>query len=199
MEGATGRLDRELALDESGLEFLMSKRRMSDLPQVDPDTGDLLAVIETPKGSRNKYDYDPDLMAFRLGGVLPAGSVFPFDFGFIPSTKADDGDPIDVMVLLDESVPTGCVVSVRLLGAIEAEQREKDGKWVRNDRLIAVATHAHLHKEATSMKDLPSHLIPEVEAFFEQYNRLHGKEFRVVGHCGPKHARKLVDAAKRDA
>ena len=176
----------------------MSKtKRLSDLPEQDRETGDILAIVETPKGSRNKYDYDPELMTFRLAGVLPAGSVFPFDFGFIPSTKADDGDPIDVMILMDESVPAGCAVSIRLLGAIEAEQREKDGKWERNDRLIAVATHAHIHKEAESLKELPSNLIPEVEAFFEQYNRLHGKDFRVVGRCGPKQARKLIEAARK--
>ena len=71
----------------------MSKtKRLSDLPEQDRETGDILAIVETPKGSRNKYDYDPELMTFRLAGVLPAGSVFPFDFGFIPSTKADDGD-----------------------------------------------------------------------------------------------------------
>jgi len=78
---------------------------LDKIPYDDPDNDALLAVVETPRGSRNKYDYDPDLKLFRLAGVLPEGTVFPYDFGFFPSTKAADGDPIDVLILLDESVP----------------------------------------------------------------------------------------------
>ncbi len=89
-------------------------------------------VIETPKGSRNKFDYDPELGLFRLGGVLPLGAVFPFDFGFVPSTLGGDGDPLDVLTLMDEPAFTGCLVTVRLLGVIEAEQSE-GGETTRND------------------------------------------------------------------
>ena len=71
------------------------------------------AVIETPKGSRNKFDYDPDSNLFMLGGLLPEGMMFPFDFGFIPSTLADDGDPLDVMVLMDAPANTACLIEVR--------------------------------------------------------------------------------------
>ncbi|MGH6838503.1 MAG: inorganic diphosphatase [Methylocella sp.] len=169
----------------------------SKLPIEDPKTGDVLAVIETPKGSRNKYGFDVDLGAFRLEKVLPQGSVFPFDFGFIPSTKADDGDPLDLLVLLEDPVPVGCTVSVRLIGAIEAEQKEKGEAWVRNDRLVGVATHAHEHANVKSLKDLDSHILDEIEAFFAHYNRLEGKEFRVLNRCGPKSAAKLLDAARR--
>ena len=83
------------------------------------------AVIETPKGSRNKFDYDPDSNLFMLGGLLPEGMMF--DFGFIPSTLADDGDPLDVMVLMDAPVHAGCLIEVRLIGIIHAKQTE-DGK-----------------------------------------------------------------------
>jgi inorganic pyrophosphatase len=90
---------------------------------------DLNVIIETPKGSRNKLDYEPDLGVFELAGVLPEGSVFPYDFGFVPSTLGEDGDPLDVLVLLDESVPTGCLISARLIGVIEADQvHESAGK-----------------------------------------------------------------------
>ena len=123
-------------------------------------------MIETPRGSRNKYAFDLDLGAFRLKAVLPQGNVFPFDFGFIPSTKADDGDPLDLLVLLEDSVPMGCAISVRLIGAIEAEQKEKGEAWVRNDRLVGVATHAHVHTDMKSLKDLDSRLLDEIEAFF---------------------------------
>src|SRR5689334_14657950 len=95
-------------------------------------------VIETPRGCRNKFKFDEKLGVFRLNSILPAGSVFPFDFGYVPGTRAEDGDPLDVLLLLDEPVFTGCVVRARLIGVLEAEQRE-NGKAERNDRLIAVA------------------------------------------------------------
>ncbi|HEY1403173.1 MAG TPA: inorganic diphosphatase, partial [Pyrinomonadaceae bacterium] len=85
-----------------------------------PDT--LRVVIETPRGSRNKYDYDAELGLFKLGGVLPAGAVFPFDFGFVPRTTGGDGDPLDVLVIMDEAAFAGCLVEARLLGVIEATQ-----------------------------------------------------------------------------
>ena len=170
----------------------MSKS-FSTLPSFDPETGDVLVVIETPKGCRNKYDYNEKLGVFELGKVLPSGMVFPYDFGFVPSTEADDGDPIDVLLLLDEPAPMGCVVRTRVIGAIEAEQREKGGDWVRNDRLLAVATHAHLHGNVQSIKEIDPHLLEEMAAFFRQYNQLQGKEFRTVDQCGPKGALKLIE------
>src|SRR6204780_704813 len=80
------------------------------------------AIIETPKGCRNKFDYDPDSGLFKLGGLLPEGMMFPFDFGFIPSTLADDGDPFDVMVLMDEPAFPGCLLICRIVGIIQGEQ-----------------------------------------------------------------------------
>jgi len=78
------------------------------------------AIVETPKNRRNKFDYDPESNLFKLGGLLPEGMMFPFDFGFIPSTLGDDGDPLDVMVLMDEPAHVGCLVDVRVIGVIEA-------------------------------------------------------------------------------
>src|SRR5580658_1463699 len=88
------------------------------------------AIIETPKGCRNKFDYDPDFRMFKLGGLLPEGMAFPFDFGFIPSTLGDDGDPLDVMVLMDEPAHVGCLLDVRIIGVIEAVQIEKSKRTV---------------------------------------------------------------------
>jgi inorganic pyrophosphatase len=85
-------------------------------------SGALRAVIETPKGSRNKYTYDTDSDAFELATVLPEGMSFPFDFGFIPSTLGDDGDPVDVLLLMDAPVPPGCMLKCRLIGVIEARE-----------------------------------------------------------------------------
>ena len=82
-------------------------------------------IVETPKGSRNKYKYDPDNDVFKLSKVLPEGMVFPYDFGFVPSTKAADGDPLDVLMLMDEATFPGCLVECRLIGVIKAEQEEQ--------------------------------------------------------------------------
>src|SRR2546430_16564376 len=97
----------------------------------DPQSGTLNVLIETSKGSRNKLKYNPEQGLFELSKVLPRGLVFPFDFGFIPATVGDDGDPLDVLVLLDEPVPAGCKIAARLIGVIEAGQSEA-GEPVRN-------------------------------------------------------------------
>ncbi|MBA3805893.1 MAG: inorganic diphosphatase [Acidobacteria bacterium] len=153
---------------------------------------ELNVIIETPKGSRNKFTYDEEHGLFKLGGVLPAGAVFPFDFGFLPNTKGGDGDPLDVLVLMDESAFAGCLVTSRLLGVIEAEQTEEDGKTIRNDRLIAVAANSRDHRHIISLKDISENLLDEIEHFFVSYNEVKGKEFRPLGRFGPERARKLV-------
>src|SRR5215216_4797853 len=98
--------------------------RLDHLDPFDEDGTDLHVIIETPKGSRNKFNYDGARALFKLGGVLPAGAVFPFDFGFVPSTVGGDGDPLDVLVLMDEPAFAGCLVRTRLVGVVEAEQTE---------------------------------------------------------------------------
>lgn len=173
----------------------MSVKELSGLPFIDEETGDYTAIIETPKGSRNKYDFDPKIGAFRLKGVMPEGISFPYDFGFIPSTLGEDGDPLDVLVLMDAPAPVGCVISVKLIGVIEAKQREASGEWVENDRLLAVATHAHEHSEVKRIDDLRPQMVSEIGAFFENYNRLRGKEFKPIDRAGPKRAAKLVERA----
>jgi len=100
-----------------------SRRRQHNsarLPPFDDESGTLNAVVETIAGSRNKFAYDEKLGLFRLKGVLPAGASFPFDFGFVPSTKGEDGDPLDVLVLMDEPAFAGCLVPARLLGVTPA-------------------------------------------------------------------------------
>src|SRR5438045_736720 len=118
----------------------------------DPDSGLVHVIIDTPKGSRNKFKYDEQLGLFRLGKVLPLGTSFPYDFGFIPSTRAEDGDPLDVLVLMDEPAFSGCLLAVRLLGVIQAEQTEQ-GKTVRNDRLIGMAETPYNRPDVTSLDE----------------------------------------------
>lgn len=156
----------------------------------------LRVVIETPKGRRNKYRYNPDLDCFELHKVLPAGAAFPYDFGFVPGTRADDGDPLDVLVLMDESAFPGTIVAARAIGVIEAEQTEK-GKTIRNDRIVAVAEEAHDYSGVRKLKDINPHLLQEIEHFFVSYNEMRGRKFRCKGTAGPKVALRLVDKATR--
>ena len=156
------------------------------------DDGTVHVVVETPKGSRNKYAFDAALGVFVLKGVLPEGSSFPHDYGYVPSTKGDDGDPLDILVIADAPAFAGCVLTVRVIGAIEAEQTEHDGRKERNDRLIGVATHAHTHGHVTSLGDLRPQMVEEIEAFFEHYNRLAGKVFEPTNRVDADHAMRLV-------
>src|SRR3954454_24687845 len=165
------------------------------LPAFDDKQGDLNVIIETPKGCRNKYKYDDDRHLFELGGVLPAGAVFPFDFGFVPSTEGEDGDPLDVLILMDEPAFPGVLVRARLIGVIEAIQTERHGTKQRNDRLIAVAAKSNEHRSLRSMNDLSKELLDEIEHFFESYNRIRGKKFKPLRRKGPKDAAKLVKKA----
>jgi inorganic pyrophosphatase len=161
------------------------------LKPFDPESGNLNVVIDTPKGCRNKYAFDFDINAYKLKTVLPKGAVFPFDFGSIPGTVADDGDPLDVLLLMDEPAFVGCFVEARLLGVIEAEQRE-NGKSERNDRLVAVAAKSHTHGSLRSLTKVDPKLIDEIEHFFISYNDARGKKFKPKGRKGPAVARRLV-------
>ena len=142
---------------------------MIKLPAIDKESGQLNAIVDTPKGSRNKFKYDEQLGLFKLSGMLPVGNVFPFDFGYIPSTRGDDGDALDVLLLMDEPAFTGCLVPAKLIGVIEAEQTEEQ-KTVRNDRLIAVAADSRNHSHVRFLGDLNSNLLHEIERFFISYN-----------------------------
>jgi inorganic pyrophosphatase len=118
--------------------------------QFDPKKATCRVIIETPKGFRSKFKYDPDTDFFMLGGLLPEGMMFPFDFGFVPSTLGEDGDPLDGMVLMDAPAHVGCLIEIRMLGVIEAEQTE-EGKAERNDRLVGAAVHSYDHQNVISV------------------------------------------------
>ncbi|MGI9108210.1 MAG: inorganic diphosphatase [Pyrinomonadaceae bacterium] len=170
--------------------------RLSHLDAYAPEAANLHVIIETPQGSRNKFDYDEEYGLFKLGGVLPAGAVFPFDFGFVPSTTGGDGDPLDVLVLMDEPAFAGCLVHARLLGIIEAQQTE-DGETTRNDRLIAVAAKARNHREMRALGELSEHLVDEIEHFFISYNEMKGKKFVPLGRFGPERAQRVIAEGMR--
>lgn len=153
-------------------------------------------VIETPQGSRNKFKYEPKLGLFTLHKVLPAGAVFPFDFGFIPGTMGEDGDPLDVLIFMDQPAFTGCLVEVRMIGVIEAEQTEK-GETMRNDRLIGVASRSLDHSDIHSLKEVDESLVNEIQHFFKSYDEIDGKEFKPIGVYGPNRAQKLIEGGMK--
>jgi inorganic pyrophosphatase len=164
---------------------------LSNLPTFGKD-GAVHVVIETPKGSPNKYAYSETFGAFEFKMVLPDGMSFPYDFGMVPSTKGADGDPLDILILLDAPAFPGCVLEARLIGVIEADQRERDGTWERNDRLLGVAVRARTHAHIEALTDLRPGMLDEVEAFFAQYNQLAGKDFKVRGRGDAEAALALV-------
>ena len=161
--------------------------------QLDAKKSTCRAIIETPKGCRNKFDYDPESNLFKLGGLLPEGMMFPFDFGFIPSTLGEDGDPLDVLVLMDAPAHVGCLIEVRIIGIITAKQTE-DGKTEANDRLLGVAVHSYDHQDLESIEDVSKTLLDQLEAFFISYNKQRGKKFIITGTGGPKKAIKFLKA-----
>jgi inorganic pyrophosphatase len=171
----------------------------SHLQAVDEDDPAIIrVVIETPKGSRNKYAFDEEHRVFELKKVLPAGMTFPYDFGFVPSTLAEDGDPIDVLVLMDEPAFPGCLLKCRLIGVIEGEQGDKKEK-VRNDRIVAVEKQNHSWADIKVIDDLGKKFLRELEDFFVNYHELSDEQYRVIDVRGPKHARKCIDDAMRAA
>lgn len=155
-----------------------------------------MSLLRLQKAAAISLLFDPDEHIFELKKVLPAGMTFPYDFGFVPSTKADDGDPVDVLVLMDEPAFPGCVLTCRPIGVIEGEQGDKKEKE-RNDRIIAVEKDAHSWADIKTINDLGKEFCRELEEFFVNYHKLSGKEYRVLGVKGPDQARKLVKSGMR--
>jgi inorganic pyrophosphatase len=168
-------------------------KRLTALPPFD-DEQQLTVIIETPKGSRNKYAYDPDAGLFDLKKVLPAGMTFPYDFGFVPSTRGGDQDPLDVLVLMDEPAFAGCRLAARVVGLIEGEQGRKK-HFVRNDRVLAVDAENHSYSRVKRPEDLGREFLEELEEFFVNYHQLSGDEFRILAVRGPSGARRCIRQA----
>jgi inorganic pyrophosphatase len=168
------------------------------LKPIDKKDGTLQVIIETPKGSRNKFSFDPDLEIFSLKSTLPAGMVFPYDFGFLPRTLADDGDPIDVLLLMDEPAFPGCLIPSRLIGVIRGEQINGK-KRIRNDRLVAIAEANHMYNNVRKLDDLPKKFIKELEDFFVNYHKLQGKQYKLLGCKDAPEALRLIKRAQKAA
>jgi inorganic pyrophosphatase len=170
---------------------------ISRLPhELDRKKFECKAIIETPKGRRNKFKYEHDSRLFSLSNLLPEGFSFPFDFGFIPSTVAEDGDPLDVIVLMDEPAHVGCLLHVRLIGVVNVLQTQ-GGKTTENDRLIAVSTRSYQYEGVKSVSELRASFTEQITEFIGLYNKNSGKEDEVTGTAGPEKALELLERAAR--
>ncbi len=151
-------------------------------------------VIETPKGSAQKYDYVPGTPFFRMKKILPAGMVFPYDFGFIPKTEGQDGDPLDVIVISEFNSFPGVIIKCKIIGGIAAEQSKDKGssKTIRNDRFLAVPKCSGIFEKIKTVDDLPKAIMVQLEEFFVDYNKLENRKFKILEILKPKEALHLI-------
>jgi inorganic pyrophosphatase len=153
-------------------------------------------IIETPKNSLAKYSYDQLFNSYKLKKILPPGLTFPFDFGFIPQTKGEDGDPLDVIVLNEHPTFPGCMIECCIVGAITAVQSKKK-KMIRNDRLLAVAILSKLYAHVITTKKIPEDIVHPIQQFFIDYNKLEGKTFKPLKIINQQDAYKLLQTQKQ--
>jgi inorganic pyrophosphatase len=154
-------------------------------------SGHVHAAVETPRGARAKLKYEPELGAFVLSKSLMLGLTYPYDWGFIPSTLADDGDPLDVMIMHEAATSPGLILRCNVIGALLTVQSDK-GKKERNDRLLAVPMHSHLERHLNDARRLPNETCEELEKFFVATDELEEKKLKFEGWVGPKHALRLL-------
>jgi inorganic pyrophosphatase len=170
-------------------------RRLHQLDTFD-ESGCVRVVVETSAGMRSKLKYKPSLDAFEVHHVLPAGLAFPRDFGFVPSTLGEDGDPLDALVFADEPTPPGVIVPCRVVGVLQAMQSAPGQPAQRNDRFLAVSSHGHSHSQWHDLPDLPDAMLAQLEQFFVDYDRRRGIEFRPVGRAGATDALQLLERGR---
>jgi len=160
--------------------------------------GSLNVVVETPRGAVAKFKYDEETGAMMLSRALPLGVTYPYDWGFVPSTRAADGDPLDAMVLWDVASFPGIVVPSRIIGLLRVEQRNlRSGNRERNDRLFVLPMKAARVDQVQSIFDFPQRVRDELERFFENVVAFEGKEVRLLGFDGPAEGDRLVRASTR--
>ena len=161
------------------------------------EDGDVHVFVETPTGSRDKFDLDHEYGLFEWSLQLPAGLVFPFSFGFVPNTLAEDGDPLDIILLVDGRFPQGTLVKSRLIGVVAASQDDDgDGEIeTQNDRILAVPTLAQTYAKVNDISDLRDSFTDEMAGFFRSYNELIGRGFEAGDPLGRDAAYERLDAA----
>jgi inorganic pyrophosphatase len=149
--------------------------------------------VESPRGSAIKLKYRADLDAMSISRPLATGLVYPYDWGFVPSTKGEDGDPVDAALFWDVATFPGVVVPCRALAVIQVEQNRAEGKGrARNDRILALPIHARREAELTSALSLPTRVRDELEHFFMAATVFEGKDAKILGWAGPDAALELL-------
>jgi inorganic pyrophosphatase len=153
-----------------------------------PESPDVVyAVIECPKGTENKYEYDVKKKAIVLDRVLYSAVHFPGDYGFLPRTLDEDGDPLDILVLVTNPTFPGCIMSAKPLGVL----RMLDGNR-RDDKILAVPTGDPRYAEYSDLKDLPEHILKEIAYLFETYKVLEGKQVKVLSWEKAEAAKEVI-------
>jgi inorganic pyrophosphatase len=158
--------------------------------------GAVHAIVETPGGARSKLKYEPSLEGFVLSETLMLGRTYPYDWGFVPSTLADDGDPLDVMIIHEAATSPGLILRCQVIGALLTVQTEKGSKE-RNDRLMAIPTHSYPERSLNNPRYLPAETREELEKFFIVTDELEDKKLKFEGWVGPKHALRLLKESER--
>jgi len=153
-----------------------------------PEPGLINILIEIAGGSKNKYEYDKDMNAFALDRVLYSSVHYPYDYGFVPNTLADDGDPLDGMIIMDEPTFPGCVITARAIGMLEMID---DGD--RDEKLLCVPDEDPRFKEVKSLQQVASHRLEEISEFFATYKRLEKKETEILGWKDADAVKALVE------
>jgi inorganic pyrophosphatase len=154
-------------------------------------------IVETPLGSRFKYAYDPLLDVMKMKHQLPKGYFFAFNFGFIPNTQADDGDPLDVVIYSDEVSISGALMECRVTGALLASQK-RNGKTIRNDRIIAVPAEVKLYDSIKNVRDIDRRVRSQLENFFVSYENYRGIPFKAIKWISSTQALSIVRNSLRE-
>lgn len=166
-------------------------------PIVKDKDGCVNVIIETPRGSRNKFTFDEDTGLFKLGKILPAGTAFPLDFGFIPGTKGQDGDPLDILILMEQPTYPGCLIECRLIGIIKGEQKDAgESEYIRNDRILGIPHNSVDYRHVTDIAGFGDIRLNDVIHFFKYYHNMNGGDFRCVGTGDADVAMKLIKDGK---
>ena len=157
-----------------------------------PKPGIINVLIEIPAGSKNKYEFDKDMQAFALDRVLYSSVQYPYDYGFVPNTLADDGDPLDGMVLMDQPTFPGCIIAARPIGMLEMI----DG-GDRDEKILCVPDKDPRYIQVKSLQDISSHRLDEIAEFFRTYKNLEKKVTEILGWKDIDHVMPLVEACIR--
>ncbi len=151
---------------------------------------EIFIVVEVPKGSRNKYEYNKEWDAIHLDRVLYSPLYYPGEYGLVPRTYYDDNDPLDALMLMDEPTYPGCVIDARPIGLLKMlDSGDPD------DKVLCVPLNDPKYAEYDDLEDVPNHVLKEIAHFFEVYKRLEGKETSIIGWLGADVAKERIEYA----